>query len=177
MENHDYRLSTGLDIGLYTIPCGSVSSRWLDWQELDRGPGIFYIPGDMYLGVRAQGIHDEEIRKLADELLSVENLRYLNLTENRGISGSGMAAVGKLKQLRYLNIGACDLNNQDMSFLAGLTNLEYLNLSYCNRITEKTAPYVQKLTKLKYLDLQGCIKINTGGLKKFEKKGLTIYKP
>ena len=94
-----------------------------------------------------------------------------------GISNEGMAAVGKLKQLRFLNIGACDINNQGLAFLPGLTNLEYLNLSYCNRITEKAAPFIQKLPKLKYLDLQGCIKINTGGLKKFEKKGLTIYKP
>ena len=177
MENYSYRLSTGQEIVLYTIPCGETSPRWLDWQEYDRGPGIFHIPADLYLGVRAQGLHDAEIRKLAAELQPVENLRYLNLAENRGISNDGMQAVGTLKQLRYLNIGACDINNQGMVFLPKLVNLEYLNLSYCNRITEKCAPYVQKLQKLIYLDLQGCIKINTGGLKKFEKKGLTIYKP
>ena len=177
MEENEFRLSTEMDIMLYTIPCEAVSSRWLDWQEYDRGPGIFYIPTDVYLGVRAQGLHDADIRKVVDELKDVENLRYLNLTENRGITNDGMAAVGSLRQLRYLNIGACDINNQGMDFLPGLVNLEYLNLSYCNRITEKTAPYVQKLPKLKYLDLQGCIKINNGGLKKFEKKSLTIYKP
>lgn len=177
MDKYKYRLETGLEIVLYTVPCGEESSRWLDWREFDRGPGIFRIPDDVYLGVRAQGLHDAEIRQLAEDLLPVESLRYLNLAENRGISNDGIAAVGKLRQLRYLNIGACDLNNQGMAFLPCLTNLEYLNLSYCNRITEKTAPYVQKLPKLKYLDLQGCIKINTGGLKKFEKKGLTIYKP
>lgn len=177
MDNNGIRLTTELDIVLYTISPEMLSSRWLDWQEFDRGPGIFYIPSEDYLGVRAQGLHDAEIRKLAEELKNVENLRYLNLTENRGITNEGMAAVGALRQLRYLNIGACDVNNQGMTFLPNLINLEYLNLSYCNRITEKTAPYVQKLPKLKYLDLQGCIKINTGGLKKFEKKGLTIHKP
>ena len=177
MENYDYRLSTELEVILYTIPCEAVSFRWLDWQEYDRGPGIFHIPADVFLGVRAQGLHDAEIRRLAEDLLPAGNLRYLNLAENRGITNEGMAAVGALRQLRYLNIGACDINNQGMAFLPGLVNLEYLNLSYCNRITEKTAPFVQKLPKLKYLDLQGCIKINTGGLKKFEKKGLTIYKP
>ena len=177
MEETNFRLSTEMDITLYTVPCEEVSARWLDWQEYDRGPGIFYIPTDVYLGVRAQGLHDADIRKLVDELKDVENLRYLNLTENRGITNDGMAAVGSLRQLRYLNIGACDINNQGMDFLPDLVNLEYLNLSYCNRITEKTAPYVQKMPKLKYLDLQGCIKINNGGLKKFEKKGLTIYKP
>ncbi len=177
MGENSYRLSTELDVVLYTISCDMVTYRWLDWLEYDRGPGIFYIPDDVYLGIRAQGFHDAEIRKLADDLKDVENLRYLNLTENRGITNDGIAAVGNLRQLRYLNIGACDLNNQGMEFLPKLVNLEYLNLSYCNRITEKTAPYVQKLPKLKYLDLQGCIKINTGGLKKFEKKGLTIYKP
>ncbi len=177
MESYSCRLSTEQEIVLFTIPCGEESHNRLDWQEFDRGPGIFYIPDNVFLGVRGQGMHDQEIRKLVEELLPVENLRYLNLTENRGISNEGMASVGKLKQLRYLNIGACDINNQGLAFLPGLTNLEYLNLSYCNRITEKAAPYVQKLPKLQYLDLQGCIKINTGGLKKFEKKGLTIYKP
>lgn len=177
MENYSYRLSTEQEIILYTIPCNEVSFSRQDWQEFDRGPGIFYIPENVYLGVRGQGLHDAEIRKLVEDLLPIDNLRYLNLTENRGISNSGMAAVGKLKQLRYLNIGACDLNNEGMAFLPGLTNLEYLNLSYCNRITEKTATFIQKLPRLKFLDLQGCIKINTGGLKKFEKKGLTIYKP
>ena len=177
MESYCSRLATEQEIILYTIPCGEASANRLDWQEFDRGPGIFYIPEDVFLGIRGQGMHDTEIRKLVEDLLPVENLRYLNLTENRGISNDGMAAVGKLKQLLYLNIGACDINNQGLAFLPALTNLEYLNLSYCNRITEKAAPFVQKLPKLKYLDLQGCIKINTGGLKKFEKKGLTIYKP
>ena len=177
MEAYGYRLSTGLEVSLFTIPCESVSNRWAEWQEYDSGPGIFTIPSDVYLGIRAQGLHDPEIRSLVNDLKAVENLRYLHLAENRGITNDGMASVGALRQLRYLNIGACDINNQGMVFLPNLVNLESLNLSYCNRITEKAAPYVQKLNKLKYLDLQGCIKINTGGLKKFEKKGLTIYKP
>ena len=177
MEAVGERLATELEITLYTIPCEEVSFRWLDWQEFDRGPGIFHISNDSFLGVRAQGLHDAEIRKLVEDLKPVENLRYLNLAENRGITNDGMASVGLLRQLRFLNISSCDINNQGMVFLPGLVNLEYLDLSYCNRITEKAAPFVQKLPKLKYLNLQGCIKINTGGLKKFEKKNLTIYKP
>ncbi len=177
MECYVYRFSTELDVVLYTIPCEETSPRWLDWQEFDRGPGFFQIPADHFLGVRAQGLHDAEIRRLTADLQPVENLRYLNLSENRGITNEGMSSVGTLRQLRYLNIGACDINNQGMAFLPSLTNLEYLNLSYSNRITEKAAPFVQKLPRLTYLDLQGCIKINTGGLKKFEKKGLTIHKP
>ena len=85
MESYCYRLATEQEIILYTIPCGEASSSRLDWQEFDRGPGIFYIPEDVFLGVRGQGMHDQEIRKLVEELLPVENLRYLNLTENRGI--------------------------------------------------------------------------------------------
>ena len=177
MEIESYRLETGLDIGLYTIPCEEISPRWLNWQEYDRGPGIFHIPGNLFLGVRAQGLNDDTLKQLVEELAPVSGLRYLHLAENRGISNNGAAYLAKLKQLRCLNIGACDINSQGMSFLSSLTNLTYLNLSYCNRINEKMAPFVQKIPHLEYLDLQGCIKINTGGLKKFEKKGLTIYKP
>ena len=177
METCGCRFESEYEIQLFTVPMEEASSRWLEWQEYDRGPGIWYFPADLALGIRVQGIHDAEFRKLVSDLTPVENLRYLHLAENRGISNDGMAAVGALRQLRYLNIGACDINNQGLEFLPKLVNLEYLNLSYCNRITEKSAVSVQKLPKLKYLDLQGCIKINTGGLKKFEKKGLTIYKP
>ena len=126
MECYVYRFSTELDAVLFTIPCEEASCRWLDWQEYDKGPGIFHIPSDVFLGVRAQGFHDADIRQLVEDLRTVENLRYLNLTENRGISNDGMAAVGKLKQLRYLNIGSCDINNQGLAFLPALTNLEYL---------------------------------------------------
>ncbi len=177
MENTTIRYATGLDVLLYTIPADAFSTRWLDWQEYDRGPGIFHLPADVYLGVRAQGLDDAMTRQLAEELAPVENLRYLHLAENRGITNTGMAHIGLLKQLRCLNIGACDINSQGMAFLPSLVNLEYLNLSYCNRVNEKAAPYVQKLPKLSFLELQGCIKINTGGIKKFEKKGLTIHKP
>ena len=62
MGENSYRLSTELDVVLYTISCDMVTYRWLDWQEYDRGPGIFYIPDDVYLGVRAQGFHDADIR-------------------------------------------------------------------------------------------------------------------
>ena len=72
MGENSFRLETELDIVLYTIPVESVSSRWLDWKEFDRGPGIFHIPGDVYLGVRAQGLHDLEIRQLAAELKPVD---------------------------------------------------------------------------------------------------------
>jgi len=177
MESHSYRFETELEVFLFTVPAEEATSRWLDWQEYDRGPGIFRIPADLSLGIRAQGLHDAEIRRLVSELQEVKNLRYLHLAENRGITEEGMASLGALPQLRFLNIGACDINNRGLDFLPKLTNLEYLNLSYCNRITEKAAPSVQKLSRLKYLDLQGCIKINTGGLKKFEKRGLTIHKP
>ena len=56
MDNYENRLATEQEIVLYTIPCWEVSSRWLDWQEFDRGPGIFRIPEGYYLGVRAQGL-------------------------------------------------------------------------------------------------------------------------
>ena len=176
MEEY-YEFKTGLDVGLFTIPAAEEDSRWLNWQEYDRGPGIFHIPSDLSLGIRAQFINDDEFKQLVSELKTVSGLRYLYLAENRGITNSGIAACAELTQLRYLNLSSCDINSQGMDFLPALTQLTYLNLSYCNRINEKTAPFVQKLPRLKYLDLHGCIKVNTGGLKKFEKKGLTIYKP
>ena len=178
MDNHEtYRFETGSDVGLYTIPTEEENARWLNWAEYDRGPGIFHLPAALSLGIRAQGLDDTSLKQLVRELLPVAGLRYLHLAENRGITDRGAESLAQLKQLRYLNIGACDLTSQGMAFLTSLPNLTYLNLSYCNRITEKIAPYIQKIPRLEYLDLQGCIKINTGGIKKLEKRGLTIHKP
>lgn len=177
MENETYKLTTELDISLYTLDSSTPSSRWLDWQEYDKGPGFFTLPVNLMLGVRARYLDDKMMRTMVEELAPVSGLRYLYLAENRGVTDHSAQFLSKLTQLRYLNLSACDIDSDGMAFLPALTNLEYLNLSYCNRISDRTATFVQKLRKLTYLDLHGCPRINTGGLKKFEKRGLTIYKP
>lgn len=169
------RIETQLEIGLFTIAKEEVCSRWLNWQEFDKGPGVFFLPDDVYLGIRAQWIDDDQIMQLVQEFSSVPELLYLYLAENRRITNRGMNALADLRQLRYLNISACDITSDGMAFMPSLPNLEHLDMSYCNRITDEAAKYFKNSRKLKYLDVQGVPKINSGGRKKFEHSGLTIH--
>jgi Leucine-rich repeat (LRR) protein len=55
------------------------------------------------------------------------NLKYLN-AENAGISNLPNS-IGQLRNLRYLNLYACEGINTIPQSFAQLTNLEYLNLA------------------------------------------------
>ena len=46
------------------------------------------------------------------------------------ISESGLAAIGKLTNLRSLELAYTNVNDQTLGRLAGLTNLEALNLDH-----------------------------------------------
>ena len=175
MENQTNKFSTEIAVQLFVLNKNTPSSRWLDWQPFDFGPGIFLIPEDSFLGIRAQGIDDDALFQLVRELSSVSCLRYLYLAENRKITNKGILNLEKLNQIEYLNISSCDITSEGLEFLPSLTNLKFLDLSYCNRISEKAAQYIQKLPRLQYLDIKGVIKINTSSLKKFEKRGLVIH--
>lgn len=176
MEIETYRFETSLQVVIYTQAAENPSSRWSDWLEFDMGPGIFFLPSATFMGIRAQGFNDAMLRQLVDDLEPVTNLRYLNLSENRGITNYGIQNLERLPHLKYLNLSSCDIGSEGLAFLPRLKSLSYLDLSYCNRITGTGAKYVQKLPALKYLNLHGVIKVNTGALKKFEKRGLEIYR-
>ncbi len=176
MEEQIEKFITESDVSLYLLSKETPSGRWLDWQEYDRGPGIFSIPEDRLLGVRGQAMNNDSLKQLVQELKDVHSLRYLYLAENRGISDKGILNLQFLPQLEYLNISACDITSDGLAFLLLLPKLSFLDLSYCNRISGKAAQYIQKLPRLTFLNLQGVVKIKTSDLKKFEKKNLEIQR-
>ena len=171
----EYRFETEFDVGVYRQPASEPSPRWLDWEFVDDGPGIFRFPETDNMGVRAVGIEDTTLRKLVDELKTVLGLRYLHLAENRNVTAKGLAYLADLPMLTCLNINSCDIDDKGMAFLQSLTKLEWLDISYCNRLSGNAARYLQKLNRLRYLNVQGIPRINTGARKKFEKKNLEIY--
>lgn len=129
------------------------------------------------MGIRAQKFTDQMLKELIVEISEVSPLRYLFLAENRNITDKGTLFLEKLPQIEYLNLSACGITNDGLAFLPKMTALTYLNLSYCNRVSEGAARYTQPLRQLTLLDLKGVIRINTNGLKKFERRGLEIQKP
>jgi hypothetical protein len=147
-----------------------------DWQEIDRGPGIFHVPPDHEVMVRIKNIDDDILYDLVREIASCPAVTFLNLAENRKVTDDGLESIKPLAQLRGLNLSSCSLNDSGIRHLTALHQLVYLNLSYCNRLTDLALKYLRALSRLTYLDLQGCVKITHAGVAHMRRRELTIHK-
>jgi len=165
--------STALPITVYIRPRVNPA---VDWQEFDRGPGYFNIPAGHEVGVRIHNIDDSLLKDLVNDLKDCPAMVYLNLSENRKVSNSGLQYLKLLPQLTFLNLSSCDLTNDGIAHLVDLKRLESLNLSYCNRLTDPALKYIKSLPRLTYLDVQGCVKMTNGGLARIGQAKLTIHK-
>jgi len=146
-----------------------------DWQVLDEGPGIFRIPAGNEVGVRYKSGDDRGLGALVAELEDLAPLRYLNLGENRKITDGGLARLAPLTRLEWLNLSSVDITSKGLAHLAVLPNLQVLDLSYCNRLTDEAVKPLRSLTRLRYLNLQACFKMTMSGMKRLERRGLTIF--
>jgi hypothetical protein len=164
--------SSALPIIILTRPAGTDQ----DWQELDRGPGYFSIPEDHEVRVRIKSIDDQQLHELIQELQGLEQLRFLDLSENRNVTNSGLARLKALPQLTGLNLSSCTLNNSGLEHLQSLPNLTNLNVSFCNRLSDASLKTFESMRKLEYVDMQGCLSITKGGIARVRRRNLTIYR-
>ena len=165
------KYSSSLPILIYDRPIGSADM----WQEFDQGPGYFEPRPGYEIQVRIQYTDDRTLAVLVDELVSVPELVYLNLAENRKITDKGLPVLTRLIQLKGLNLSSCDITGEGLVCISALSNLENLNLSYCNRIADPGLKVIKSLRQLSFLDLQGCVKITRGGMSKIDRRGLVIH--
>jgi hypothetical protein len=147
-----------------------------DWQELDRGPGIFHILPGHEVMVRIKNIDNDILYDLVRELAGCSAVTFLNLAENRKVTDDGLESIKPLSHLKGLNLSSCSLNDAGIRHLTTLHQLVYLNLSYCNRLTDLALKPLRGLTRLTYLDLQGCVKITHAGVAHMRRRELTIHK-
>lgn len=162
---------TQFPIQVFTRP---ITNPPTDWQEVDQGPGYIQLPEGLQVGIRARTLDDADLKALVTEIKSIIGLVYLNLSENRRISGEGLEALRHLPELQILNLSSADLANQALEALLPLSHLSHLDLSFCNRITDIAFRTLRQLPSLTYLNLQGCVKTSHGGVARFQKRGLTI---
>jgi hypothetical protein len=170
-EEEPTQFSSAMPVIVYTRP---RKQKDADWQELDRGPGYFSVPAGHDIRVRMKSINDAELAELVKELEDVEALRFLDLSENRNITGDGMQRLKTLTQLTGLNLSSCSINTTSLEHLLSLTRLETLNLSYCNRLTDAALKYLEAMRSLTYVDMQGCVSITKGGLARVRRRDLDI---
>jgi Leucine-rich repeat (LRR) protein len=173
MDSSVYKFSSTLPITVLVRPADQTDA---DWQVIDQGPGFFNIPAEQEVSIRIKSIDDRALATLAEELVDLPNLRYLNLSENRNITDFGLAKLVILTQLTALNLSSCSITGYGLAYLKELPHLAWLDLSYCNRITDNATRELKALTHLAYLNLQACFKFTIANATRLERRGLTIHR-
>lgn len=172
-EDLQTRFSSSFPVIVYTRP---KENPELDWQEFDRGPGFFTVPQDQEIRLRIKGINDQTLAELVQELVGVDALRYLDLSENRNITNEGLARLRGLPQLTGLNLSSCSITSSGIAHLRELHRLETLNLSYCNRLMDPALKTLESMRSLTYVDLQGCLSITQAAISRMRRRSLKIYR-
>ena len=165
------KFTTTLPVFVLTRPRGNSK---VDWQEFDRGEGVYHLPPNHDVSVRVHNFDDSELETLVKELSGLSALTYLNLSENRNITDEGLETLKKLPKLKILNLSSCSITSTGLDSLRILTRLESLDISYCNRLTDPGLKALKSLTRLTFLDVKGCVKLTNGGLSKLRRPGLAI---
>jgi hypothetical protein len=168
----EIRFSSVLPVTIYARPAGEE----IDWQEADRGPGYFRIPAGRELRVRIKGINDEDLNVLMGELRDVQELRFLDLSENRNVTNDGLARLKAAPQLTGLNLSSCTITNTGLDHLRALPRLSTLVLSYCSRLSDPALKTLEAMKSLTYVDLQGCLGFTNGGLARVRRRSLKIHR-
>lgn len=166
-----FEFSTAFPLQVLIRPSGNPA---VEWQEFDRGEGLYRIPGGNDVYVRVHNIDDQQLGQLVREISAIPTLTYLNLSENRKITDDGLRALKALPTLTGLNLSSCSITGAGLSYLQPLTRLETLDLSFCNRITDPGLKALRALPRLSALNLQGCVKVTNAGLARLGRKGLAI---
>lgn len=168
-DTAEVHFSSSLPIIIYSRNPGEA-----DWQEVDRGPGYFNIPADQEVGIRIKGIEDKVLQALVKELEGVENLRYLDLSENRNLSNNALAYLKPLRSLTALSLSSTNIASKAIEHLKELPNLQRLNLSYCNRLTDPALKTLESMRSLEFVDLKSCLGITKAALSRVRRRNLTI---
>ncbi len=171
-EEGPTRFSSSLPIIIFSRPAGED----VDWQEVDRGPGYFAVPGGHEIRVRLKSIDDADLAGLVSELQGVQALHFLDLSENRNVTNDGLVKLKALPQLTGLNLSSCSITNTGLEHLRGLPRLEYLNLSYCRSLSDPALKTLEAMKNLSFVDLLGCLSITNGGLARVRRRSLTIHR-
>ncbi|XP_022152411.1 probable leucine-rich repeat receptor-like protein kinase At5g49770 isoform X2 [Momordica charantia] len=90
--------------------------------------------------------------KLGGDIGGLSELRSLDLSSNRGLTGSISPALGNLPNLNTLILSACGFSGSIPEELGNLAELSFLALN-SNNFTGTIPPTLGKLSKLYWLDL------------------------
>lgn len=164
-------IETSLHIKILIRP---IHNRTADWQPFGEGPGYFEIPADWEASILMQGIHNQTLKTLVDELHDVDGIARLNLSENRNIDNEGIRFLVEMTQITDLNLSACGLNNRGIDYLIKMKNVRKLDLSYCTRITDIGLKKLKNMRNLEELYIRGIPRITHAAIKWISRHDLNI---
>jgi len=173
MVDEPAKFSSTLPIDVY-IRHGKTSEN--GWTMLDRGPGIFHIPAAHFVMIRVRNVNDDFLKNMVKEIIGLDFILSLNLSENRKITDRGLKELKPLEQLTELNLSSCDITDLGISSILLLTRLERVDLSFCNRLTDSGIIQLKRLPQLTYLNLRGVPRITNGSLSKIRNTHLEIHR-
>lgn len=107
------------------------------------------LPQITYLNMR--GIHDKEGNTLTDaglkHLVNLNHLETLDLSANYQLTDQCTRWLGRVTNLRKLNLSQTDITVASLPVLSQLRNLQWLNLSCCSgmELTESTLPFFRNM--------------------------------
>lgn len=128
----------------------------------------------MVASISIQGIHDETLKLLVDELHDVDGIERLDLSENRNIGNEGVRWLVDMQQISVLNLSACGLNNRGLDSIIKMKNLRKLDISYCTRITDIGLKKIKEMRNLEDLYIRGIPRITHAAIKWLERHDLVI---
>ncbi|KAL6989197.1 hypothetical protein U1Q18_014950 [Sarracenia purpurea var. burkii] len=91
--------------------------------------------------------------KISPSLLQLQNLKYLDLSQNRFTGIPIPEFIGSLSSLQYLDLSSSYFSGSIPHQLMNLSNLRYLDLGGNNYLNVENLEWVSHLSLLSYLDL------------------------
>lgn len=122
------------------------------------------------VGLRTLELSRQAATKITDTglaaLANLHGLEKLALCKARGITGTGLADLSRMKELRHLDLSGCGLTDEGLlAVQEPLSSLRLLELTDCSGLTDTgLTSLLRTHHSLRVLHLHGCTRITGTGL-------------
>lgn len=114
-------------------------------------------------------VDDHAIPGLFEALSKCRGIRVLTLNQTTGVEAKDFAHLASLKDLRELQVAACEwVNDEVLQTLGKLEGLEVLLLHYDTHVTDAGISYLAGHNRLRTLGLFGCKGVTSKSIVAFE---------
>jgi len=144
-------------IALYSATGGSdwtFNENWCSDEPVEQWYGV---ETDIYGFVRRITLFSNNLSgRIPDDIGALSHLETLELFENPDLTGTLPTTIGKLSNLRMLNLNTCNLLGPLPSEIGNLGNLETLHLFFNENLSGSIPPEIGQLANIKSIRLEHC---------------------